>query len=223
MLAASASAALGSASAAPAPSLAPALTSKSVGATAHIGSLRRTAVLYSQNDNSASPSLAVNSQKYEPAFDAFTGQGADDFVVPFNHKWKINGVTVTGSYARGPAVSENVTFYKDANGLPGIVKNTQTVVGTDSSGSFTIPLSQFTLSAGTYWVSVQANLNFSGGGEWFWQTRTVQNGNGAAYQNPGDGYGTGCTTWARLQTCASALPPDFMFALSGIDVPHDPS
>lgn len=54
-------------------------------------------------------------------------------------------------------------------------------------------------------------------GEWFWETRTVQSGPAAAWENPGNGWGPSCTTWAKMQTCIADpnQGPDFMFALRG--------
>jgi len=176
-----------------------------------------TGVLYSQNDNDNG--VGIVSQNFEAEFDVFDSQDADDFVVPdTGHPWQITGVTVTGVYfnGSGPAASETVTLYKDANGVPGDVVNTQTVVGTDSGGSFTIPLAKFALPRGHYWVSVQANMDFNSGGEWAWETRNGQNGTAAVWQNPADGFGTGCTTWMTMVTCIpSGEGPDLMFSLSG--------
>ena len=174
-----------------------------------------TGVLYSQNDNDTG--TGVVSQNFEPDFDVYDSQLADDFVVPnTGGPWQITGVTVTGVYfnGSGPAASENVTFYRDANGIPGVVKNTQTVVGADTGGSFTIPLDKFALPAGHYWVSVQANMDFASGGEWGWETRGVQSGSAAQWQNPGDGFGSGCTSWASVVSCVG-FGPDLMFSLSG--------
>lgn len=120
------------------------------------GQGQTTGVLYSQNDNDSS--VGVVSQNFEPELDVYDSQLADDFVVPDPRRpWQMAGITVTGVYfnGSGPATSENVTFYKDANGVPGEVENAQTVVGADSNGSFTIPLAKFALPPGHYWVSVQ--------------------------------------------------------------------
>jgi hypothetical protein len=39
----------------------------------------------------------------------------------------------------------------------------------------------------------------------------LQNGNLSAWQNPGDGFGTRCTTLATTESCTGA-GPDFMFS-----------
>jgi hypothetical protein len=212
-------------------SLAPAATASTAArpaAAAH-GQVRHThvplgtdVVLYSQNDNDTG--VGIVSQNFETDFDAFDASGADDVSVPANAIWKVKRVQVTGVYfnGSGPAVSETVTFYKNNGGLPGAVKASVTVTGTDSGGSYDIPLGTTVKLKGgasgkTYWVSVVANMDFSVGGEWGWETRSLQAGNPAAWENPGDGFGTGCTTWNVMTTCIGDLGegPDYMFALIG--------
>ncbi len=176
-------------------------------------------VLYDQNSNDSG--VGIVSQNFETSFDIYDAAGADDFKVPSGHKWKITSVTVTGVYfnGSGPARNETVTIYKDAGGLPGAQIKAKTKTGTDNFGSFVIKLGKkgIIAPAGTNWVSVVANMDFSSGGEWGWETGLTQNGNPAAWQNPGDGFGSGCTTWGNMNSCIGALGegPDFMFALGG--------
>jgi hypothetical protein len=173
-------------------------------------------IIYNQNNNPHD--FGVSSQNFEASLDAFDDAGADDFTIPAGQRWIIRAVIVSGFYsAAGAADSETVSFYRNAGGLPGTLISTQTVVGMDSAGSFQIRLTTpVRLRAGTYWVSVVANQNFDPDGQWYWQTRTIANGSEAAWQNPGDGFGTGCTTWSNMQTCNADLTgPDFMFALFG--------
>ena len=75
---------------------------------------------------------------------------------------------------------------------------------TDTAGSFVVPIpSPVALSQGTYWVSVQANMDFSVGGQWGCTDRTVASGSEAAWQNPGGGFGV-CPSWgARGTVCGS--------------------
>jgi hypothetical protein len=182
-------------------------------------------LLYSQYDDDQG--TAISSQNFDSDFDPYDDAGADDFTVPGGHVWRIKEVDVAGTYhgTGGPAPSENVSFYTDDNGLPGTLIKSLTVTGTDNSGSFAIPfgaLGPVRLKGGasgrTYWVSVQVNMDYFDG-QWFWETRTAQNGNGAAWENPGGGWGTICSSWGRLTKC---LPhgegPDFMFALKGRQV-----
>ena len=113
--------------------------------------------------------------------------------------------------------SANVTFYSDASGLPGSQVATRPNLSVvDSAGSIMIAIpTAVELTAGHYWVSVQANLDFNVGGQWYFEDRTVQSNAEAAWQNPGGGFGI-CPTWGgRQSTCAdrprcarSGLPPE---------------
>jgi hypothetical protein len=168
--------------------------------------------IHSQGDSG----YAVDSQNYESHYDSYDAVGADDVSFKNTH-CKVRRIDLFGRYynGSGPAASENVTFYQDAGGYPGQAFNSQTAVGSDDAGNFVIYLSQVNLrSHHTYWVSVQVNMNFSPGGQWGWENTYIQKGSPAQWQNPGDGWGTGCTTWQSVQTCRGAPGPDLMFALS---------
>ena len=77
------------------------------------------------------------------------------------------------------------------------------------------------LAAGTYWVSVQARQDITLHGQWFWHERAVQSNQGSVWQNPGNGFGTGCMTWVRQTACAALidLNPDQVFRLNGTVIP----
>jgi hypothetical protein len=181
-------------------------------------------VLYDQYDNAATTGAAdITSQDFEAAFNAFDNQAADDFVVPAGQTWQITGVDVLGEYGNGPgpADSFHVFFYaNDAisnlpTGAPLASRLSSPYTG---SSDFVITLtSPVTLLAGTYWVSVQVREDFNPNGQWFWRNRTVQSNSGAAWQNPGNGFGTGCTTWIRRTGCAGLGQtfPDQVFRLHG--------
>jgi hypothetical protein len=176
--------------------------------------------LYDQNSNDAG--AGVVSQNFETEFDAYDSQAADDFVVPAGQVWVVSEVDVTGVYfsGSGPAVSENVFFYKDKRGLPGReIGSCIGIVGKDTFGSFAISCKK-RLRAGHYWVSVQVNMDFSSGGEWGWEGNTEQHGNPAVWENPGNGFGTGCTTYEYKVLCGLKAPTtdtgaDQMFAMKG--------
>jgi hypothetical protein len=175
--------------------------------------------LYDQNNNDNGVGLV--SQNFESTFDAYDAQAADDFQVPSGHKWKVKEVDVTGVYfnGSGPATSVNIFVYKNKGGLPNgapKVECDNLNIAQDNGGSFVIKIPKsckISLKAGTYWLSVQANLAFSQGGEWGWEGNAVQTGNAYAWQNPGGGFGL-CTTWG---TECLGYGPDFMFALKGKD------
>jgi len=181
---------------------------------------RANTVLYDQNNND--DGIGIVSQNFESSFDQYDAQAADDFTVPGGAKWKVKEVDVTGVYfnGSGPSRDENVTFYTNKHGHPGDVVATYTVAGADSFGSYVIDLGKGTTLKGgkkgkTYWVSVQANLDFFAGGEWGWENRTGNNGAPAQWQNPGGGFGTGCDTWGDENVCIPDGQGDHMFTLRG--------
>jgi hypothetical protein len=177
-------------------------------------------VLYDQTDNAGTDS--ITSQDFEAINDAYDNQAADDFVIPAGDgAWTIDEVYVPGAYWNGtglaPAV--NVYFYQNSGSLPGaLVYSAVGLVPTDNGlGTFTIPLTTpAVLPSGTYWVSVQARMDFATGGQWGWTERMVQSNSASAWQNPGGGFGTSCSSWgARVATCGVGAYPDLVFRLSG--------
>jgi len=77
------------------------------------------------------------------------------------------------------------------------------------------------LAPGTYWVSVVANMDFSTGGEWGWNSRTATSNNPAVWQNPGGGFGM-CESWTPNATCiGNPGDSDLLFSLSGVVTPLD--
>ena len=174
-------------------------------------------VLYSQLDSDSG--VGIVSQDFEPANDAFDSEGADDFVVPPDVSWQINSVTANGVYfnGAGPAAAVNLTIFDDNAGLPGGAACSyplQTPADTAGVFVFTLP-SPCILSSGTYWIDVQVRMDFSAGGEWGWEGRTVTSNSPAVWRNPGDGLGTGCTNFTPASTCIGTAGPDFLFSLSG--------
>jgi hypothetical protein len=157
---------------------------------------------------------ALTSQNFEPAFDAYDTMAADNFAL--RNKCVVTEVDVLGQYynGTGPAVSENVTIYRGSpDSTPGKVISAQTVAGADTLGSFVIPIEPVRLKPGRYWLSVQANMDFAVGGQWGWENSSTLRGKPAQWQNPGDGFGTGCTTWSQLQSCLGAPGPDLLFQI----------
>ena len=175
-------------------------------------------VLYTQIDNDSG--VGVVSQDFEAMYDNFDSEGADDFVVPDGVNWAVTSVTANGVYfnGTGPAAAVNLTIFADNAGAPGAAECAYPLqTPADSAGVFifTLPTTCY-LAPGTYWIDVQARLDFAAGGEWGWESRTVQSTAAALWKNPGDGLGTGCTTFSPMLTCITAGGgPDFMFSLTG--------
>ncbi len=173
-------------------------------------------VLYDQYNNASV--IATLSATFTD-FPAFSADLADDFVVPAGQTWNVQSIAADGVYfpLSGPANSFNVFFYANNAGLPGTqiysaMNQPFSVVGS----TFTVNLpSMAVLTAGTYWVEIQANMTFNPNGAWGWRDRTVQSNQGAAWRNPGGGFGV-CPTWTRKTTCIPfAGGPDQVFRLNG--------
>ena len=183
-------------------------------------------VLYDQADNDTGS--AVVSQDFETAFDGFDSEAADDFVVPSGVSWAIESVKMNGQYfnGSGPAAAVNLTIFDDNAGVPGNAECSYPLqTPTDSpAGTFTFALpTNCVLPPGTYWLDVQARMDFSAGGEWGPEERSVQSNSAALWQNPLDGFATGCTSWSAMQPCVSGPGPDLMFTLYGQTVIATPT
>jgi len=182
---------------------------------------RSLSILYDQNGTDSG--IGIVSQNFETADNAFDARAADDFTVPAGTKWTVNEIDVTGVYFNGPGLarSENVTFYNDKDGKPGRaidgLHSSLVITGVDNgTGSFTMTLpTPLKLRPGKYWVAVQANMDFGTGGEWGWENQTAVAGTAAVWRNGGDGFGTGCVTWATETSCIPDGQGDHIFTIKG--------
>jgi S-layer family protein len=181
------------------------------------------AVLYDQSNGLNE--TTISSQDFEAAYNNYDDQAADDFIVPAGETWLVNGVDVAGAYSfdGGPAESVGVYIYADSGSLPGTPVFSQTAImpasGLDT-GNFSLALSPpATLSAGTYWVSVQANQEVGLTGQWFWRARTGTINTFSAWRNPGGGFNRNLciASWGRrvLECSFGGNAPDQVFRLNG--------
>ncbi|MEO5952863.1 MAG: kelch repeat-containing protein, partial [Chloroflexia bacterium] len=174
--------------------------------------------LYDQYNNDAG--VGTSSQDFEPGFDNFDDQVGDDFVIPAATTWTINEVDLAGQYfnGAGPAASMNVYFYANGGTLPAAAVYTATNLAyTNTAGNFVVPLTvPAVLTSGTYWVSVQARMDFSPNGQFAWNDRSVQSNSGAAFRNAGGGFAcSGGNGWVLKTTCVSTTAPDQVYRLVG--------
>jgi len=205
----------------------------------------RGGLLYDQRDGGFGDSIA--SQEFGVATDPLvanlTCRGADDFTVPGGiGGWAIDAVFVDGNFFSFPVVPPtpdnfNIFIYADAGGAPGslvaspvVPYGTVTVTPMAGFDAFEIPLpSAVFLPPGTYWIAVQADLDFCAdpacsavNGQWGWReagavgTPTAPYGGSSpsVWQNPGGGWASiGAATGAcasfgqRLATCGVGNDP----------------
>lgn len=170
---------------------------------------------YAQRDNDNG--IGIVSQNFETSLDAYDNQGADDFALTAT--CNLTTVAVDGIYfnGSGPANSVNVTIYKWKKSKVKAAKvkcPNSTYTDSTGTGSFIVNC-KGTLKKGKYWVSVQANMDFSVGGEWGWLTNNTVRMDGAVWQNPGGGFGTPCAKYTTLTTCiAAGEGGDFSFEIN---------
>ena len=119
--------------------------------------------LYDQLNNAGT--VSTGSQDFEAVFDAFDDFTADDFVVPAGQTWNITEVDVQGVYFNGPgpAASFHVFIYQNSCPCRDSVPASPTLT---RHRFLHHPNRTVVLTAGTYWVSVQARMDFTPAVNW---------------------------------------------------------
>jgi hypothetical protein len=165
------------------------------------------------------------SQEFETAYSQDDSLVADDFIVSATDTWEISEVYIGGAEETStPIIAANLYFYTDApDGGPGtlIPGCTYDELSSfeDDSANITIRLPQpcqlFGGVLGTkYWIAAQMRSNYSE--HWYWRENPIQHNSSAYFENPANGYETGCTTWMKRSVCnIDATIPDQMFKLKG--------
>ncbi|MEK8034018.1 choice-of-anchor R domain-containing protein [Ideonella sp. DXS29W] len=162
----------------------------------------------------------VVSTDWDSQYDEMDIRIADDFTVPEGATWKITEIHAYGGMgsAGGELASANLTFFKDQNGKPGkvVAELLAAPLAKNVEGTFSVKLSSpVKLKAGHYWLSVQGKTK-EPGTVWMWNASKGFSGNRAVIQNPGDGYGLGCTDWTPIKDCVGQMPGDQDFELIGV-------
>ena len=153
------------------------------------------AVLYDQTANPSGD--GAPAQDFEASFDNFDSTAADDFVVT-GTGWTVDGIQFLG--AIGDPVANGMgavlAIHADSGGAIGaaVCSPTVTLTGDGSvlNAEFDAPCN---LMPGTYWVLFHVIMDFGAGGQWFWTNTATITNSAAQWQNPGDGFGSGCTTF----------------------------
>jgi hypothetical protein len=164
-------------------------------------------------DQSGSAVNGAPSQNFSSSYDSYDAQGADDFVVTDAAGWTLSGFNFQTSLSTSPpgdptTATYDIEIFPDAGGVPGAsatcsypaLPGTVDPSGTSLSVSLSSPCN---LAQGTYWVEMVVNLDFVVGGQMFWSDFAGGSGSNSKWQNPGDAFGTGCTSWSDLADCGS--------------------
>ena len=170
-----------------------------------------------------SGNLKVSTHFFEIGYETtYSCEAADDFVA--TDQWTITKVFALGGFYNGSVNPQtfNVVIYADDNpggDYPGTeLYNTYNTVDTIGTNGFSIQIDDdIVLPAGHYWISIFANTEL-GNAQWGWKPSTGPYNYEAVWENPGDGFGTGYTTWTPITTVwQGTTETDFSFALFGIN------
>lgn len=178
--------------------------------SAHGAAAGTVTVLYDQVSTQAVG--YATSQDFPPPMDAFDSAAADDFLVADPAGWAIDRFDFNAP-PPGDATF-GVLIYPDAGGMPGpsaLCTYGGLAAGLHGTGILRVPLpSPCALPQGTYWVSFFGEPGTSL--RWAAQFQIPEppffSGAPARWQNPGDGFGSGCTSWTNVQNCIASGDED---------------
>ena len=172
--------------------------------------------IYEQNE----PAVTSTPSQFFTDFGGLA-QSADDFIVPLGSSWKVNRIVAFGGANNSP-ILDNVTvsIYEDVDGVPGgeIYNSGQLVPVSDpADANLDIELpEEVELGAGTYWLSVYANLAFSPNAtQWFWFQQAQVIGNESQFRDVIDLFGTGSIDWTPQSQAFAQDPLDQVFQIFG--------
>jgi hypothetical protein len=165
-------------------------------------------------------------QDFEASLDESDAVAADDFTVPAGQTWTLQRAFVDGRQPPPPGPNTTDTVNVALFASAGTLAAASPIYSMQLSGvpgtvypDFTLDLPGVqVLGPGTYWFGAQAVMDFDSNvaNVWFWGSVATQRGNKAAYRNPGDGFGSGCTAFAVMNTCVDNVTnPDLSFRLEG--------
>lgn len=164
------------------------------------------------------PSGGMAAQDFETNNNGLDCAVADDFTVPVGETWYIDSIIFYGVYSATATVSEAgivVKIYENNAGAFGPLvfsDSINTDVDRNEDGWLTPDWSDnpILMNAGSYWIVAQARKDFilttgGTGGQWYWTRDTNLVGDASMWINPGNGFGTGCNTWAPIYSCVGPI------------------
>jgi hypothetical protein len=155
------------------------------------------------------------SQDFEPAYNVYDCQGADDFIIHTGYVWNIEAVAAIGS-GSGTITLANVLIYADAVGIPAATATTAFMgLPCINFGNYLLidMPGGLQLVPGHYWISVQDASPYTTDGQWFWAKGGPIRNAVSCWRNPGNGFGTGAVNWTPMP--ALGYNTDFCFTLYG--------
>ena len=156
------------------------------------------------------PSSAIWSVDF-PGQNNWDAAAADDLSVPEGATWTVFGVewAVEWFPEPPPNPSVNVTIFENDGRVPGDPLFTQADLpmapAGDSTSNWEAMLPEpWELGPGDYWLSVQANVPI--GFEMLIKESRIPHGLPYVWQNPGNAFGTFCTSWEDGISCGGNEP-----------------
>ncbi|MEX2595565.1 MAG: T9SS type A sorting domain-containing protein [Salibacteraceae bacterium] len=153
--------------------------------------------------------VGLAAQDFETANDQYDCMVADDFTVPSGETWYLDSLYIGGQYSAGATATSGliIHIYEDDAGDIGPLVFSDTINNNldfygdgDLRPYWETPIE---ISSGTYWLALQARKDFGGGGgQWYWTREGSLTGYLPKWQNPNNGFGSGCTSWITSQNCA---------------------
>jgi hypothetical protein len=179
-----------------------------------------TTLLYDQFVNATTNGIVVNDST--SSSDSFDSEAADDFVVPAGG-WTVQQFNFQGftNSANVWSATSNVFVFPDNAGTPAAAPQcsypgvANSYNATTAVISVTLPTA-CVLAAGKHWVSLQAVANFIADGNVYFAAGSSPVANsGGVWENPGDAYATGCSSFAAIPSCITGADPDLAFQVLG--------
>jgi LEA14-like dessication related protein len=171
--------------------------------------------------NTFGETYGKTAQDFEAAYDAYDAEVAADFVLEADATISSAafGFFVDSTGYNEPLVI-NVGIFPDEGGVPGetaLYSTTTEAVAADENGIYTANLvDPISLTAGTYWIGYNMQLSYDEVGQCYANQRdAIDNDTPAYWRNPGDGFGSGFTTWTQDVASQGGAPQEVCFAIYG--------
>jgi hypothetical protein len=161
----------------------------------------------------ASQGVGLTAQDFEAAYDQYDAMGAADFKPKAT--CKVKAIYIEGSTVSGFPTAFNWAINEGSPDGKTVKKCSGKAALDGSSQSFKFPVKKGCKlkKNKTYWLTGNAQLDFATGGQWYWETTLEDVGADDQWQNPGGGFGVGCTTWSEVGGCLGYPGSEWIFAI----------